>query len=66
MNELNKGWALTSPSTIISDLLCITICFNPSTTLHFEGSVVSCLKRCLDSHLIPWNSITSDENFMYS
>jgi hypothetical protein len=46
MNEWrNKRCALTHPcAKTISDLLCISLCFNPSTILHFQQSVVFYLK----------------------
>jgi hypothetical protein len=51
---MNMGRALNSPCTMtVNDILCIPLCFNPSTILHFQQSVVSYLKEYLDSHLLP-------------
>jgi hypothetical protein len=36
-----------------SDLLCMPLCFTPSTILYFEYSVVSLLQGHLGSHFIP-------------
>lgn len=54
LNEWKRGrlWLVLAPKPLWS---IVHPCFNPSTILHFEQSLVSYLKGCVGIHLAPYS-----------